>query len=576
MISFIKKKLGLKIILTVTVVTACMIGFFAYIDVGHMRQDTIRTSERTLGAFAAAIKASVIGSMKKGHHEDVRHVLEEVNTPYFINRIMIYDETGRPLQGVEKFHIQGGLDMELPAGIRDSVSRGEISNITKQGGAHFISYYAPIENRQECFRCHGEKAELNGILRIDFSLRDLDDLVMIRRNRVLTWSLQLIVLLTVVLVALLRTLVYRPVKELRDAMANVQNGLVPPALSVRGEDELADLKKSFVSMIERINALHQTNLEKEKELAHNEETERFRNELQTMFDAMPDGVLLIDMSMKIVQSNPRVYALVPGLEPVGGHIRPDCVRKESCPFQGIEEAVNQGKTVSNQYSLTLPNKETRHLHSICAPVLEEGNVKYIVYVIRDITERVRTERELEEKTAELLKANRMLSQLVITDSLTQAYNRRYFDELLYKEIKRFNRRKYAHLSLMMIDIDHFKQLNDRHGHLAGDTVLREIATMLRENVRETDTVARYGGEEFMIVMPETHLNGAAYRAELLRKKVEAKVFPGSIKTTISIGVASYVSGTPPDLMKAADQALYQAKKAGRNRVMVGPEAEVKE
>lgn len=579
MAPLIKKKLELKIILSVTVVVACMVGIFAYVDIRSIRQDMIHTSERTLGAFAAAIKGSVIGSMKRGHHEDVRQVLKEVNTPFFINRVMIYDETGRPLIGVENFHPNGGLDMDLPSGIAKSVLDGDMSHITEQGDAHFISYYAPIENRQECFRCHGRRARLNGILRVDFSLQDLDDLVALRRNRILIWSLQLIVLLTVVLAALLRNLVYRPVRELRDAMANVQEGLCPLTLSTRGEDELADLKKSFVSMINRINSLHQTNLEKEKELVHNEENMRFHKELQTMFDAMPDGVLLVDRSLRIIQSNPRIYELLPLIEPVGGVIKPDCLRKDCCPFQGIEKAFNEGEMTASQCTITLPNKEARHLHSIGAPILDDGRVEYVVVVIRDVTQRVKTERELEEKTAELIAANRLLSRIAITDSLTLVYNRRHLDELLFKEIKRFNRRKYSHLSLMMIDIDHFKQLNDTYGHLAGDTVLREIATVLRENVRETDTVVRYGGEEFIIIMPDTHLDGAAYRAEQLRRKVEAMVFPGrdaALRATVSIGVAAYASGAPNDFVRIADQNLYQAKRDGRNRVVSRPEAAAKE
>ena len=571
MFTFIKKKLELKIILAVTVVIGGTIGVFAYIDIRDVRSDAIRMSERTLGAFAEAIKGSVVASMKKGHHEDVRMVLKEVNTPYFIERVMIYDETGRPRHGIEKLSEQGSLDMSLPPGIFDSVINGDLTDITQQGDGHFISYYSPIRNRKECVRCHYANPRLNGILRVDFSLRDLDDIIIARRNRILIWSLALIVLMTLVLVALMRRVIYRPVKELRDAMVNVREGLPPLALSTTGEDELADLKKSFVSMLDRINGLHRTNLEKEKEIAHNQEEMRFRAELKTMFDAMPDGVLLIDRNMKIVQSNPRIYALVPPVEQVGGQIKPDCLRKDCCPFQGIERALKDGTIVETQCTFSMPGKETRNLHSICAPILANGSIEYIVVVIRDMTERVKMERELEERTAQLIAANRLLSQIAATDSLTQVRNRRYFDEILSKELKRFNRRKYSHLSLMMIDIDHFKQLNDRYGHLAGDTVLREIGAALRESVRETDTVARYGGEEFAIVMPDTQLEGATYRAEALRKKIETTTFPfmdDRITATISIGVASYVAGPAESLVKLADQALYQAKKAGRNKVVV--------
>jgi diguanylate cyclase (GGDEF)-like protein/PAS domain S-box-containing protein len=330
-------------------------------------------------------------------------------------------------------------------------------------------------------------------------------------------------------------------------------------------------------MLNRINALHKTNLEKEREIARHQEVMKFRAELKTMFDAMPDGALLVDADMRIIQSNPRAYALVPGLEEMAAdRISFEQMKEAACPLQGIREVFKERKVCEHACSITLANGEQRHLHSTCAPIIENGRIAYVVGVIRDVTGRIKTEHELEEKRAELLKTNRLLSQIAITDSLTQAYNRRYFDELLFKEIKRYKRRKYAYLSLMMIDIDHFKKLNDAHGHVVGDSVLGEIARLLKEGVRETDTVARYGGEEFSVIMPDTHIDGARYKAETLRKKVQDTEFPGHagpLHITISIGVAAYGSGSPHELIKAADEALYQAKHSGRNAVVVhGPES----
>jgi diguanylate cyclase (GGDEF)-like protein/PAS domain S-box-containing protein len=571
MIGFIKRRLELQIITAIVCVLGLVIGIYTVIDIRIMRTDTIRASRQSLGALAGTVKGSVTAAMRQGYHEDVQRIIEEARTSFGVDRILIYNAQGKALRRSGLVNKEDEGAWQISQAILHNVSAGDKTDIHEQAGKYYLSYYSPIANQAACFRCHSSQNSLNGILRIDFSLHGVETLIASRRNSMLLWTVVMIASLMAALVVLLRLLVHKPVEELRNAMAQAETGSEEVRLSVKGFDELSDLKRGFVSMLDRINALHRSNLEKEKELARSQEIMRFRAELQTMFDAMPDGVLLIDTDMNIIQSNPRAYELLPGLKSVWGRIPYDRVKEESCPHHGLQDALTHGEVREHHCSIKLPGGTERHVHSICAPIQEEGQVVYVVEVIRDITERVNTERELEEKTAELLAANRLLSRIAITDGLTQVHNRRHFDELLYKEIKRYNRRKYSHLSLMMIDIDHFKKLNDRYGHLAGDAVLREIAKLLKENVRETDTVARYGGEEFVVVMPDTHLDGAAYRAEALRKIIENKNFPGydaPITATVSIGVAAYFSGPPQDIIHMADQALYQAKNFGRNAIVV--------
>jgi len=578
MISFIQKRLEFKIIIALIFVLGLVIGAFTLIDIRIMRADTIRTSEQDLSVLAAAIKGGVTSVMKKGHGEDVQRILDEVKIPSVIDRILIYNEKGVPLCCTGSDPQKCALDDKaIPPQVRDSMPAGNdrIELIDTPSG-RYLTYYSPIPNQPECFRCHGSLAKLNGVLRIDFPLRLMERHIDLRRNRMLIGSLIMVAAITSALVVLLRVLLHKPVRELREAMAAVERGEEPPSLSIAGDDELADLKRGFVLMLEKMNALYKTNLEKEKELARNQEVMRFRTELQAMFDAMPDGVLLVDTEFHIVQSNPRAFALLPGLKKINGVIPLERLQEESCPHHGLQTAMKEGKICEHQCSIKLPDGEVRHVHSICAPIVEAGRVVYMVEVIRDITERVKTEHELEEKTSELLAANKLLSQIAVTDSLTQLYNRRHFDEIFFKEVKRFTRRKYSSLSLMMIDIDHFKKLNDEHGHLIGDMVLREIAKLLREGVRGTDTIARYGGEEFVIVMPDTRIDGAEYKAEILRQRVMETEFHGQsgpIHVTISIGVAAFLSGAPNELIHAADQALYQAKHSGRNRVVVSKREE---
>ena len=161
-------------------------------------------------------------------------------------------------------------------------------------------------------------------------------------------------------------------------------------------------------------------------------------------------------------------------------------------------------------------------------------------------------------------------KLTITDGLTQVNNRRHFDETLEREFLRA-RRHQRPLALLVLDIDYFKRINDQFGHLAGDQVLRELASLVQGRVRRDETVARYGGEEFVVLLPETGVDGAVSLAENLRARIEAHVFVFqgvTIPVTVSIGCAeaSAADSTAPDLFRRADEKLYAAKQGGRNRV----------
>jgi diguanylate cyclase (GGDEF)-like protein/PAS domain S-box-containing protein len=157
-------------------------------------------------------------------------------------------------------------------------------------------------------------------------------------------------------------------------------------------------------------------------------------------------------------------------------------------------------------------------------------------------------------------------ELSITDQLTQLYNRSYLDKILHKEMTRFQRYGTP-MSVIMIDIDYFKEVNDLYGHLAGDMVLVEIARILKENIRATDMLGRWGGEEFMIICAENNLDEAVQMAEKLRVAIASHIFQKIGTKTASFGVATIQSNEDElSLMQRVDSALYQAKESGRNSV----------
>lgn len=174
--------------------------------------------------------------------------------------------------------------------------------------------------------------------------------------------------------------------------------------------------------------------------------------------------------------------------------------------------------------------------------------------------------------------NERLKHIGLTDALTGVHNRRYFDQRLREEVDRALRKGYA-LSCMLVDVDHFKQVNDVHGHLIGDVVLREVAEQVKDQLRLSDAMARYGGEEFAILLVQTDEVTARTIAERIREAIAANPIrlpeSGSLAVTLSIGVSTLkeevrgadIDAKARDLVGRADHALYAAKRAGRNRVM---------
>ena len=306
----------------------------------------------------------------------------------------------------------------------------------------------------------------------------------------------------------------------------------------------------------------------------------------TALRSAANGVVITDRSGTISWVNPAACTITgyDAEELVGAHTRKLRSGQHAPDFYAsLWRTVLGGQTwsgtiVNRRKDGTLYDEE-----QTIAPVVDDGGViTHFIAIKQDVTDRRRTEAALERaqadlaaRVAEIESLNRKLRDQAVRDPLTGLYNRRYFDETIAREVALASRNGEA-LSLVALDVDHFKRVNDTHGHALGDRVLQELAGVLRARVRASDIACRFGGEEFLLVLQGAPLDVAVRRAEEVRSDFEALAIPvtggAALTVTVSIGVTELheLDGPGhaiPNALARADAALYSAKRAGRNQVV---------
>ncbi|HDI46007.1 MAG TPA: GGDEF domain-containing protein, partial [Candidatus Omnitrophica bacterium] len=218
--------------------------------------------------------------------------------------------------------------------------------------------------------------------------------------------------------------------------------------------------------------------------------------------------------------------------------------------------------------------KTQKYRTYVIPLISEGRVSSFV-MFEDLREEktdfAHTLAGFLSLTLRKIKLYQQIQELAITDELTQVFVRRHFLRVFHNEFARVKKKK-GQACFLMLDLDRFKNCNDTFGHLVGDVILRDIAGIIKQNVREVDIVGRYGGEEFCVFLPDASPENGIYVAERIRRAVEKNVFHAydeMVRMTVSIGVSAfpYDGDEPTDLIEKADLALYYAKRKGRNRVV---------
>lgn len=399
-------------------------------------------------------------------------------------------------------------------------------------GKPSMTTVAPILPGKGCRKCHGDEAKMLGFIKFSVSLAALEEDISVARRRAVALIVASLFLTLIFTAAILHRSVSMPIARVTDAMRKAAGGDLNSTAVAGGDDEIAQMANSFNTMTGELRRAY-------------DGMQREQDKLTTIIRSAKEAIIVAD-------ANDRVTLVNPSAETLLGKSVKDITRGRFVDALDDAELMNRllddpagDAEIFWRGELILSAQASR----IKA---DDGHMAGSAALIRDIT----VEKTLEGE----------LRRLSTTDGLTGLYNRRFLDDTLQKELARA-RRYTRPLSILMIDVDHFKKFNDRHGHEMGDRVLKAVTTAMQTTLRQQDFACRYGGEEFLGILPDTGSAGAFDAAERVRLAIAALSIDG-LSVTASLGCASFPEiavEAAEALVEKADAALYEAKRQGRNR-----------
>ncbi|HJV28837.1 MAG TPA: diguanylate cyclase [Aromatoleum sp.] len=402
-------------------------------------------------------------------------------------------------------------------------------------GKPSMTMLAPIMTTRGCKKCHGDEAKMLGFIKFSVTLAALERDIAAANQRAVGLIAASLLLTLIFTAAILRHSVSKPIAQVTEAMRKAAGGDLNSQAIASGNDEVAQMAASFNTMTSSLKRAY-------------DGMQREQDKLTTIIRSAKEAIIVADATDKVTLVNPSAEVLLGKTIHDISHAsfvdilddRELMARLLNDP-EGTPEIIRRGELILSAQASRI-NADDGHLAGSAA-------------LIRDIT----IEKNLEDE----------LRKLSTTDGLTGLFNRRFLDDTLRKELARAQRYGHA-LSVLMLDVDHFKKFNDRHGHEMGDRVLKAVAGAMYATLRQQDYPCRYGGEEFLAILPDTASAGALNAAERLRHAICTLSVEG-LSVTASIGCASFPElevQTADELVEQADGALYQAKEGGRNRCVL--------
>lgn len=544
--------------------------------------------------LARAIDHGLSASMLSDNKAEAREMVDDLVGDGPIMRIAIYGVDGRPWYDTD------GRSDPLLLGAPETVRRAAETGLHESAfgtrkGVEIYEVLSPIAAKRGCLRCHAERENL-GVVGVVLSTGDSRAHLSADRRLLVQSNLASVALLVIVLGGTLAVMVVRPLKKLGEAAEAVASGDLGLRVDEGRKDEIGDLGSAFNSMTERleqqIRDLESTRAELQETIERVGQAISSAHRLEDLMEVLAREAAKIGRAdasaiFFFSEQDELVICGARGLSAadVAEYNRRPLKRTDAVVREVIERRLecadlDPAGDPDRARMAVLPTASSHY----AVPIAVEGKSLGLISIAdRDGCQLTEDARRMLSALAsqaglavEQIRLNEQTKVMAITDGLTGLYNHRYFQERLAVELERATR--FAHpLALVMVDVDKFKQFNDRHGHLAGDAVLEGLGAVLKETTRRIDLAARYGGEEFAVILIETSLEEAVSYAERLRARVDERLLApevpqGAEHITISAGVAVFPQNgaMPEPLILAADKALYQAKAAGRNRVVAAP------